>query len=112
MSPLPDLPGDLQKSGLQIHSERLLLSGSVFFGGKAMKRQQSEDIDALCDDWSERWQCEEQPNLVQFAASISPELREAALKYLIPVDVQQRRQCQPELSAAEYAVRASRSTVG
>lgn len=68
-----------------------------------MKMRQSDEIDALCDEWSDRWQSDDMPNLQEFAAAINPELRDAALQFLIPIDVQQRRRRQPGLSVSEYA---------
>jgi hypothetical protein len=68
-----------------------------------MDQHQSEQIDALCDDWSERWQSERSPNLREFWNSVSPGLREAAVPFFVPLDVQWRRQRQPGLQAEYYA---------
>jgi len=68
-----------------------------------MKIQKSEQIDALCDEWSERLQNESDPDLREFWGTVSPELREAMVPFLVPIDVEWRRQRRPGLRADDYA---------
>lgn len=61
-----------------------------------------EQIDELCDAWADQWQLDSCPDLQQFLAETDPELLNAALSILIPMDFNLRRSKRPDLEASDY----------
>lgn len=61
-----------------------------------------DQIDELCDAWADQWQIHSCPDLKQFLAETDPELLNAALSILIPMDFNLRRSKRPGLEATDY----------
>ena len=50
----------------------------------------SNDIDAICDDFDQRWSKSDQPNIAEYLKHNDSAIRDVILSMLIPIDIEYR----------------------